>query len=218
MPSVRLRAFRPDDLAALYLISVMTGDGGGDARHLYRDPDLIGHVYAGPYASLLPELCFVAEDGDGIAGYVVGVPDTRAYEARLERDWWPELRRRYPDPGPVADPDWDADRKRTHRIHHPEGVIPDAVVAEHPGHLHMNLLPRLQRQGVGTRLLERWFGAAKAAGVERVHVGVNPHNPGGLAFWTRSGFAPIPLPPEQDNGKALWLGRAVPESGQRGGR
>ncbi len=145
----------------------------------------------------------------GVAGYVVGVADTRPFEARLERDWWPALRARYPDPGAVLPPDCDADTKRAHRMHH-TAVIPDAVVAEHPGHLHMNLLPRLQRQGVGSRLLERWFAAAREAGAERVHVGVNPGNPGGLAFWQRAGFARIALPAADDSGRAIWLGRPVP--------
>ncbi|UUX51891.1 GNAT family N-acetyltransferase [Nisaea acidiphila] len=207
--SVRLRTYRKGDLPALYHVSVMTGHGGGDARHLYRDPDLIGHVYVGPYANLLPELCIVAEDEEGVAGYVVGAVDTRAFEVRQEAEWWPELRKRYPDPGRDVDPGWDADTKRAHRIHHPAGVIPDAVVAGHPGHLHMNLLPRLQRRGIGTRLLEAWYSRARAAGASSVHVGVNPGNAGGLAFWQRAGFRPIALPPEQETGRAVWLGREL---------
>lgn len=206
---IRIREYRKTDLPALYLISVMTGDGGGDARHLYRDPDLIGHIYVGPYAECAPDLCFVAEDDLGVAGYVVGTADTRSFEAQLERLWWPDLRARYPDPGAELSPDCDADTKRAHRIHH-TAVIPDAVVAACPGHLHMNLLPRLQRQGVGTRLLERWLAAAGEAGAERVHVGVNPGNLGGLAFWQRAGFEQIALPAKDDSGRAIWLGRGVP--------
>lgn len=205
---IRLREYRPSDLPALYQISVMTGDGGGDARHLYRDPDLIGHIYAGPYAALAPDLCFVAEDDLGVAGYVVGTADTRRFETQLESEWWPALRDRYPDPGALLQPDWDADMRRAHRIHH-TAVIPEAVVAECPGHLHMNLLPRLQRQGVGTRLLERWYEAAREAGAVRVHVGVNPGNAGGLAFWQRAGFERIALPVE-GTARAVWLGRAMP--------
>ena len=209
---IRIREYRPSDLPALYQISVMTGDGGGDARHLYRDPDLIGHIYAGPYAEYAPDLCFVAEDDLGVAGYVVGTADTRKFETQLERNWWPALRDRYPDPGALLQTDWDADTKRAHRMHH-TAVIPDTVVAECPGHLHMNLLPRLQRQGNGTRLLERWFAGAREAGAERVHVGVNPGNAGGLAFWQRAGFRQIPLSPNEEIARAIWLGRMVPSAG-----
>lgn len=207
--SIGIRAYRADDLPALYRISLRTGDSGGDATHLYRDPDLIGHIYVGPYALLMPGWCLVAEDDEGVAGYVVGVPDTRAFEARLEAEWWPDLRRRYPNPGATMNPEWDADTRRGHRIHHPFGTIPDAVVAGHPGHLHMNLLARAQRRGVGTRLLEGWLRLAGAAGVAQVHVGVNPGNAGGLNFWRHAGFVEIALPAEEDSGRALWLGRGL---------
>lgn len=209
---IRIREYRKADLPALYKISVLTGDVGGDARHLYREPDLMGHIYVGPYAEFVPGLCFVAEDDLGVAGYVVGTVDTRSFEALLERAWWPALRARYPDPGAVLPPDCDADTKRAHRMHH-TAVIPDAVVAECPGHLHMNLLPRLQRQGIGTRLLARWFAAARVAGAVRVHVGVNPGNAGGLAFWQRAGFRQIRLSLNDETARAVWLGRMVPSDG-----
>lgn len=208
--TVRIRAYREADLPALYDISLRTGDGGGDATRLYRDPEIMGHVYVGPYAVLQPDLCLVAEDEDGVAGYVVGTANTRTFEARQEREWWPALRARYPDPGAAVNLGWDADTRRAHRIHHPQGVIPDSVVLEHPGHLHMNLLPRLQRRGIGSRLLEEWYPLARRAGAVRVHVGVNPGNAGGLAFWQRAGFAPIDLAADEDTGRALWLGRTVP--------
>ncbi|MEP6147681.1 MAG: GNAT family N-acetyltransferase, partial [Nisaea sp.] len=67
-----------------------------------------------------------------------------------------------------------------------------------------------QRQGIGTRLLERWFSVAREAGAERVHVGVNPGNTGGLAFWLRAGFERINLPEGGDSARAVWLGRPVP--------
>jgi ribosomal protein S18 acetylase RimI-like enzyme len=70
----------------------------------------------------------------------------------------------------------------------------------------MNLLPRLQRRGTGTKLLAAWLEAAAGRGVDAVHIGVNRANEGGVAFWRRQGFAEIEtaraLP-----GRTLWLGR-----------
>jgi hypothetical protein len=54
-------------------------------RRLYSDPRLIGHVYVGPYAVLEPELSFIVEDADGVAGYVLGAANTALFEERLER-------------------------------------------------------------------------------------------------------------------------------------
>ena len=57
---VEIRAFRPADLEELYRICLATGAGGDDASALYRDPRLVGHVYAAPYAVLSPLTVFVA--------------------------------------------------------------------------------------------------------------------------------------------------------------
>ncbi len=36
-----------------------------------------------PYARFSPECCLVAEDRQGVAGYILGAVDTRAFEALL---------------------------------------------------------------------------------------------------------------------------------------
>jgi hypothetical protein len=96
--TAHVRACHARDLDDLYAISVATGLAGGDASALYRDARMMGHIYSAPYAVLSPSTAFVAEDDDGVAGYIVGVADTAAFEERLEREWWPALRRQYDDP------------------------------------------------------------------------------------------------------------------------
>src|SRR5580658_10074227 len=105
---VTLRAFRPDDLDAVYAVALATGDAGKDAAHLYEDPRLIGNIYAAPYALLRPDLMLVAADDIGVVGYVTGAVDTVAWEALLERGWWPRLRREHADPGQASRDGWTA--------------------------------------------------------------------------------------------------------------
>jgi hypothetical protein len=93
-----IRPYRPADLDDLYRICLLTGDSGADASPVYQDPKLVGHLFAGPYGVLNPETAFVVEDQDGVAGYIIGAIDTRAFEARLEAEWWPNLRPLYADP------------------------------------------------------------------------------------------------------------------------
>ena len=95
-----IRSYRPADLGDLYRICLLTGDGGQDATCRYRDPTLLGHIVAAPYGLFEPSLAFVAADTSGVAGYIVGALDSQAFEKRLERDWWPRLRTRYPEPPP----------------------------------------------------------------------------------------------------------------------
>lgn len=202
-----IRPYRPDDRDALYRIVLATGHAGGDASALYRDPRLIGHIYAGPYAALAPDAVFVAEDSEGVAGYVLGAVDTRAFERRQEAEWWPDLRARYPDPVGIVPERRTPDEQRCHRIHHPLRM-PDAMLDGYPSHLHINLLPRLQGRGIGRQLVERWLRMAQDAGSHGVHLGVSTANRPALGFYRALGFrereCPVAAAP-----RAVWLVRPL---------
>lgn len=178
-----VRPYRPDDLEALYEICLKTGDGGGDATPLYEDLRLIGEIFAAPYALLEPGHAWVAEDEVGVAGYILGTPDTRAFEARLEAEWWPALRVRYADTADV--PGWKRTREQwdAYYIHHPP-PNPEAAVDAAPAHLHIDLLPRLQGQGVGKALIDRWLTGVGG----RAHLGCQAENLRAQRFYERYGF------------------------------
>ena len=194
---VELRPYRAGDLDALYDICLLTGDSGRDATALHNDRKALGHLYSAPYGVLEPGNVFVAEDSEGVAGYVVGTYDTPAFEARLEREWWPALRQHYAQV-PMAELT-AADRQRVASIREP-GANPAHIVAQYPAHIHMNLLERLRGQRVGTRLLDMWVAKARSSGVKGIHLGANGGNTGGIAFWSRS-FAPL-----ETIGRTVWFG------------
>jgi len=204
---INIRPYAAPDLESLYAISLATGLAGGDASHLHADPKLIGHIYSAPYACLEPALALVAADDAGVAGYAVGVVDTEAWEARLEVEWWPALRDRYADPIDVDPKSRTSDQRRAFIIHHP-GRTPQAVVKRHPAHVHMNLLPRQQRRGVGTALLQAWLELATMGGAPAVHVGVNHANDRALAFWSARSFTPLKLD-ASDASRTIWMGRQL---------
>ncbi len=201
--SIDLRPLRAEDLDALYDIALKTGDAGGDATRFHKDRRLLGHLYAAPYGVLAPNWCVVAEDEEGVCGYVVGAPDTRSFADELERSWWPELRGRYPDPGPP--PFASADAARIYQMYHPS-LPPAAVIDRFPAHMHMNILPRAQGQGVGRALCEKWCAMAEKRGVSGVHVGVSPKNHRGAAFWQACRLSPIEFNATEAH-PALWFGR-----------
>jgi GNAT superfamily N-acetyltransferase len=103
------------------------------------------------------------------------------WEDVLERNWWPALRRRYPDPEEASFAGWTADQRRASAIHHPERA-PRDVVDTYPAHLHLNLLPGTQGQGVGVMLLKAWLELASERGATAVHIGVNRANLRALRF------------------------------------
>jgi ribosomal protein S18 acetylase RimI-like enzyme len=178
----QIRPLRREDRDALYAICLKTGDAGQDATALYRDPELLGHLYAGAYAALEPESGFALEDEDGIGGYIVGARDTYAFETRLEQEWWPLLRTRYSDPDVLSEPD----RHLVRSIHKPWRT-PKRVAEPYPSHLHINLLPRFQG-GWGKRMMDTWLAAMRERGSPGAHLGVGMRNERAVKFYLRYGF------------------------------
>ncbi|WP_106396369.1 GNAT family N-acetyltransferase [Actinocorallia populi] len=194
-----IREFRPGDEAAVYDICLRTGASGEDATHLFTDPELLGHVYAGAYLKLCPDFASVVEEEGDVLGYILGAPDTRAFEKRCEEEWWPPLRERYPDPGEPATPD----ERAMYAIHHFHPA-PDEIVAGYPSHLHIDLLPRTQGKGYGRRLMDRLREQLRRAGSPGLHLGVSPDNRRAVGFYGALGFAVL-----TENEHVIWMGERL---------
>lgn len=80
-----IRPATPYDLEALYAITVKTGHKGSEARHLYTDKKMLGHIYSAPYLKYAPKLVFVVERNDAVMGYCVALW-TRS---NSKRNWKP---------------------------------------------------------------------------------------------------------------------------------
>jgi len=179
---LRIEPARLHDLAAAYRVCLLTGDAGRDGSAIYRDPDLLGHVYVGPYLARGSGTQLVAVDELGVAGYLFSADDTLSFEAWAEREWWPGLRERYP----LID-DGSPEARLTGLIHRPERVAPE-LAAEYPAHLHIDLLERTRGSGMGRRLIERLLGDLRERRVAGVHFGVDARNRNAVGFYEHLGF------------------------------
>ncbi|HEY8950281.1 MAG TPA: GNAT family N-acetyltransferase [Rhizomicrobium sp.] len=179
----QIRPMRREDRDAVYEICLKTGDAGQDATALYRDPELLGHLYAGSYAALEPESGFILEDEDGAGGYILGAFDTYAFEKRLEEEWWPSLRARYSDADALPEPD----RHLVQSIHKPWRT-PRRITGPYPSHLHIDLLPRFQGKGWGRRMMDHWLAVMRERGSTGAHLGVGMRNERAVKFYLRYGF------------------------------
>jgi ribosomal protein S18 acetylase RimI-like enzyme len=178
-----IRPYHPSDLTMLYRICLETGDSGADATTLYDDPDLLGHVYAAPYAILEPDLCFVLTKDGAPVGYVLGTRDSAVFRTRCELEWFPPLRERYPVPD-ETDRSRDAAMIRlVHKGHSAAQEFPD-----YPAHLHIDLLPIAQGSGQGRAMMERFLERLREIGVPGVHLGVGKRNARAIGFYERMGF------------------------------
>lgn len=185
----QIRSASLQDLPGVYRVCLQTGDSGRDATGLYRNPDLLGHVYVGPYLVGQPAHAFVAADAQGIAGYTFAAIDTRAFEAWEESEWWPSLREQYPLTEGTS-----PDDEVTGLLHSPESA-PDDVVAEYAAHLHIDLLPRIQGQGLGRALMERVLESLREHGARGVHLGVADDNDNATQFYRHLGFEELAVLP-----------------------
>ncbi|MDQ3398117.1 MAG: GNAT family N-acetyltransferase [Deinococcota bacterium] len=210
----RIRPYEPGDLEALYEICLKTGDAGSDASHLYDDPKVLGHLYAAPYAVLEPELAFVLVDnvltgnvpggGRSVCGYILGTLDTDSFKQAFVNAWLPKIREQYPEP--AGDPGaWTPTERLAHSFHHPKVDVLEELKG-YPSHLHIDLLPRAQGQGNGTRLMHTFLSRLKEMGSPAVHLGLGSTNTKAHAFYKGLGFAELL---RQDH--AIYMGMRLDE-------
>jgi ribosomal protein S18 acetylase RimI-like enzyme len=187
---MQIRPYRPGDLADVYDVCVRTADGGGDARGQYSTDDLMPDIFAGPYVQLEPEHAFVLDDGTRVVGYVIATSDSARFARRYRDEWIPSLGKKYrrpPTPATTAE-------DRLLALHFDPDRMVAAEVAAYPAHLHIDLLPQSQGQGLGRRLIETLLDALAAEGVPGVHLVMASSNVKARAFYDRLGFTEVAVP------------------------
>ncbi len=180
MPIIRAASMR--DLPGAYRVCLLTGDAGRDASRIYRNPELLGHVFVGPYVVGQPDLALVVADEAGIAGYALAAAETRAFERWAEEEWWPPLREQYP-----LTADGSPESELIELLHQPP-FADDSVVVPFPAHLHIDLLQRVRGLGYGRLMIERLLDELRHRGSAGVHLDVALDNPNAIAFYRHLGF------------------------------
>ena len=186
-----IRPFRPTDEAAVADVCLRTADAGADATGIFDDDAIWAEVFALPYVHRHPDLAFVVETDDGrVAGYIVCAPDTGAFEQWFHDEWWPAHGARWPRPEIEST---RQDGTLIFAYSRRRGAEPYGDA--YPAHLHIDLLPELQGQGWGRRLIDRLIEALRARGVTGLHLVASTDNSGALAFYRRLGFTELPSHP-----------------------
>lgn len=189
----QIRPYRPGDDDALYEVCVRTADSGGDATGVFTDDRLWGDIFAVPYVQRHPDLAWVVEAPDGrVIGYVVATDDTDEFERWFREEWWPTRAGEYPLSGEAELT--RQDRMIGYATRRAPGTEQHAAV--YPAHLHIDLLPETQGQGLGRRLMDTLFTELRARGVTGLHLGMNPSNTGAGAFYERLGMHRLDSDPD----------------------
>lgn len=190
MNDCTIRPARPTDQPGAYYVCLKTGDFGKDGEPFYRDdPDALGRIFVGPYLAYEPELSLILEDGEGICGYALGASDSRAFYARYEAEWRPDLCARFPEP--QGDPaKWNRVQTVYSWYHHPDYTMPEPY-ENYPAHLHIDLLPRAQGRGFGRRMMEQLMDTLGRRGCPGAHLGLSMMNAKAYGFYHRLGFSDL---------------------------
>ncbi len=178
-----IRPATEEDVEAVFDICLMTADAGTDASALYSDRRLPGYVWAVPYLKFAPDFAFVLAGRQRVVGYVVGTPDTAAFDRELRQSWWPHVRQEIAAFSPSTPKDIDV----LERIANPHsGTL--GLETLYPAHLHINILPEAQSGGWGRAMIETLLDVFSKRGVPAVHLGVSPANERAKGFYRRLGF------------------------------
>jgi ribosomal protein S18 acetylase RimI-like enzyme len=203
---IYIRPARAADTDALYAICLKTVDGGSDGTHQFPHfPRLPGEMALGACLKFDPSFAFVLDDGAGTPiGYAVGVLDTQKFYDRCEAEWWPPLRKIYPDVPNLPVELRTVEQRLQHAVHEPVRA-PREIVGVYPSHLHINILPAGQGRGYGRALMETVLRALSAAGSPGVFLGLQPHNKRAPSFYEHLGFAWLPAVPGANRRMGLKL-------------
>ena len=201
MENLDVRRVIFSDLPYLYEICLKTGDEGKDATPLYNDPYLIGHYYVAPYIVYQKSMCFVAEHDNYPKGYIVSAPDTAAYKLWLEDYWLPPIRKQFPKGRKVK---YTEDEEKIinliHKQQYPMDVSSFPWLSDYPAHLHIDLLPIIQKKGIGRILIEKLIDNLKKQNVSGIYLNVGLSNSGAICFYKKIGFTILK---EQDWGYTM---------------
>lgn len=135
------------------------------------------------YPDFEPESLFVAERDGNVVGALLGAVDTQRFELFFQQKirrmlLWRGLRGAYGWPGwlpAVLRTEW-----RNRGI-----TAPQIDRNQYPAHLHIGVIAKYRRQGIGTALMERYASYLHSNGIPGYHLYASSFHPLGVAFYQK---------------------------------
>ena len=134
-------------------------------------------MYCDYYLDNQSEFCFVAEDDGQVVGYILCAADCDDYLEKMDELYLPLVRK--------------LSGKDHLRFVAQQRVEQRYIRAGYTAHLHINLLPEYQRQGIGTQLVDALINKLTQMCVEGVYLVCSNKNEGARAFYEKCGFEDI---------------------------
>lgn len=133
------------------------------------------YLYIDYYAYNSKENCFIAidEDNDECVGYVISEPDLNRYKRIIVNEFIPEAKKLR-----AEFEDWLYNEIKMY----------DTFVEEYDSHLHMDVKPGHQHQGIGTMLLQTELKHLKDIGKKGLMLLTSKENVNANKFYEKNGL------------------------------
>ncbi len=185
MPEIVIKQARLDDLADLYFVTLKTGNSGSDATALYRNDQMLGEVFVGPYVTHASETSNLLSQSGKTVGYGVCVLDTELFQNICKKNWWPKLQVKYAELKHTIEDDW-----LVREIFFPT-LSPTEILIDFPSHGHIDLLPEIQGKGWGRKMMAQMEKQLQELGSPGFHLRVSSYNERGLQFYAALGYTKL---------------------------
>lgn len=143
------------------------------------DRELFALRWALYYIRYQTDFCYVAEDKEEVIGYVLCAPDTVDSENEYEEKIIPEIKNMIDKNNPKYE--YYTTILKTNEII-------ESYLEKYPAHLHINMTPKCQGKGVGTKLLKAMEENLVAHGIGGIHLGVMEDNSAAIRFYEKNGY------------------------------
>lgn len=178
----------PGDREAVRHICNETGHLGDPIDPYFSDREVFADLHSFYYTDVASDSSFVIEDDGEVIGYLLGCLDSVRYRAWVKSDLEARILKRAFARGVFLRPgtaplvwrfvvDWL--REKPHF-----GDAGD----EYPAHLHINLLPRGRKRGLGGLLIKNYFELLRANGLSGVFLETTAENTNAVGFFKSQGF------------------------------
>ena len=185
MPEIEIRPATLDDLNDLYFVALKTGNSGSDATSQFRNDQMLGEVFVGPYVTHASETSNLLSQSGKTVGYGLCVLDTDHFQNLCKMHWWPQLQLKYAELKQFSEDEW-----LVREIFSPT-PSPSEVLKDFPSHGHIDLLPQVQGQGWGRKMMEQMENQLKNLGSPGFHLRVSAYNERGLKFYAALGYTEV---------------------------
>ncbi len=144
---------------------------------------------------LEPEYCYVVDNGERQAvGYVIGTPNTAKFVKKYRENFIPYLEAEGLHPPGSEEPiGWNENLPNALRfiMHSPENLLHEEepqLLEDYPAHMHIDILSRYQRQGLGRKLIDTFSAAVSKEGAKGLHLLMAQANVEAGKFYAGTGW------------------------------